>query len=356
VSEGADSSHDPRLRPADPAGTQPKVDPDSLLPRSPLRPEALPEGVVEGEAVEEDATEVAPPGNGAGDLLPERRASGGVGAVAAALPPPPHQARFHFVYGALAALAAAAVAVLVVVLAAGGRHDGSAGLASWSRWQPSQGEVAGAGQIADHVAPQYRQAGRQIVSVQASGMNVGGIPLNVAVREPATKGGAIHDFGSSGFMYRLCGLGPFCSIAEGKASPQRLMLLRREALELALFTFRYLDKADQVVVLLPPPPGERPSQAVFIRRGDVAHELQRPLDRSLAPQTPTAETIGLSPDAGLVDHITAARLFKFSLTAANTANRGFLVLDPVVLSTTASVQQKSGRKPQRKQQNKQPGK
>jgi hypothetical protein len=351
VSDGGDSSRDPRRRPADPAGTQPKVDPDSLLPQSPLRPGALPEGVVEGEAVEDEGTELTP-GAGEGDLLPERRPGGGVGAVAAAPPPPPHQARFHFVYGALAALAAAAVAVLVVVLAGGGADNGSGGLASWSRWHPSQDEVAGANQIAGHVGPQYRLAGRQIVSVQASAMDFEGIPLSVAVREPPTQGGAIHIFDSGGFIYRLCGLGPSCSIAEGKPSPERLMLLRREALELSLYSFRYLDTADQVVVLLPPPPGERPSQAVFIRRGDVERELDRPLDRSLARRTPTVQTIGLSPDAGLVDRITGARMFKFSLTQANTANRGFLVLDPVLVSTTqqqVSAQHKSDQTPQRKQ-------
>ena len=36
----------------------------------------------------------------------------------------------------------------------------------------------------------------------------------------------------------------------------------------------------------------------------------------------------LSPDAPLVDQITTPKLFRFSLTQANTDNRGFIVLDP----------------------------
>ncbi len=42
------------------------------------------------------------------------------------------------------------------------------------------------------------------------------------------------------FQYILCGLGANCSIKGGKASTARHALLRREALELALYTFKYV--------------------------------------------------------------------------------------------------------------------
>ena len=72
MSESRDRPQD--ARPWDPAGTQPKHDPDELLPDAPeplLPPDAE---VVESDAVDEDG----------GDLLPERRAAAGAPAVAAA--------------------------------------------------------------------------------------------------------------------------------------------------------------------------------------------------------------------------------------------------------------------------------
>jgi hypothetical protein len=352
MSEPTESSPDPRSRPADPAGTRPKVDPESLLPQRPLSmprrdtPREQPGDVVEGEAVEVDGDAA---GDG-GDLLPQRRAAGGIGAPAARAAEPPHERRFHFLYGALAALGAAALALVVIVLASGGRSSNDAALAAWSAWRPNSASLAGASQIAGHVSERYRFHGRQLVAVQASAMDFEGIPLTVAVRETAAQGGDIRFFGGSGFIYRLCGLGPSCSIDLGKPSVARKLLLHREALELALYTFRYIDNADQVVVLLPPPPGEKPSQALFFRRSDVTPQLQRPLDDSLAPRTPTVRTITVSPDAPLVDRLTGARLFTFSLTQANTENRGFLVLDPLpVITTTTAPQIAAARKQKQKQ-------
>ncbi|HSD76541.1 MAG TPA: hypothetical protein VLA98_04025 [Solirubrobacteraceae bacterium] len=348
MSEPADTPRDPRRRPADPAGTRPKVDPRSLLPSRPLDAARAGGDVVEGEAVEELDEAVAAaeggdgpaPSGGDGDLLPERRAAAGIGAVAAS-PPPPHQARFHFLYGALAALAAAALAVIAVVAAGGGRDTVTQRLAAWSSWHPTEGDLAGASQIAAHVGRSYRFSGRQLVNVEASAMDFEGIPLSVALRETPAQGGDIRVFGDSGYIYRLCGLGPSCSIADGKPSVERHLLLRREALELALYSFRYLDGADQVVVLMPPPPGQKPSQAVFFRRGDVVSELDRPLAASLASRTPTVRTIRLSRDASLVDRLTGARLFTFSLTQANTENRGFLVLDPITAAAKQPAKQPS---------------
>jgi hypothetical protein len=339
---------DPRERPADPAGTQPKHDPATLVPARALPSGALADGVVEGDAVEVGE---ARPGDGdGGDLLPQRRETGAVGAAAPPKAPPPHSPRFHFLYGALAALAAAAVAAAVVALAGSGGGSSSDGrVASWSTWKPTRGALSGAGQIAGHIGPRYRLDGRQLVSVEASGLSFEGIPLAVAIRQTAAQGGDIRIFDDGGLIYRLCGLGQNCSISTGKASPQRHLLLRREALELALYSFRYLDGIDQVVVLMPPAPGQKPSQAVFFRRADVKRQLAHPLTASLAQRTPTVRTIRVSRDAPLVDRLTGVHLFTFSLTQANTENRGFLVLDPITAQT-------AGKQPAQKQKRPQKGK
>ena len=316
MSEGQDDGRDPRQRPPDPAGTQPKHDPASLLPatRAPL----LPDDVIDAEVVEE--------GRSGGSLLPERRRPGAPIEPAVAARSSPYAPRFHFLTGALVAIAVGALVGLgafILFPAAGGEGQ------RWSAWQPTAPGRAGAQQIAEHVAKAYKLPdGRQMVDVSVTPLEIDGVPLAVAVRESAAQGGDIRVFDDDGLIYRLCGLGPDCAIASGRPSRERHLLLRREALELALYSFRYLDEVQQIIVFMPPRLGQKPSQALFFREGDVARELDRPLTASLSPRAPTVATVTLSPDTPLVDQITTPKIFRFSLTQANTDNRGFIVLDP----------------------------
>ena len=63
--------------------------------------------------------------------------------------------------------------------------------------------------------------------------------------------------GGTTAVYNLCGLGTSCAIAAGTPSLAGELLLRREALELALYTFRYIHGVDSVVAILPPVPPPR---------------------------------------------------------------------------------------------------
>ena len=65
-------------------------------------------------------------------------------------------------------------------------------------------------------------------------------------------------FDDSGVLFNLCGGGQNCSIREGKPTVARSLVLRRESLELALYTFRYIKNINEVVVMLPPAPGQKP--------------------------------------------------------------------------------------------------
>jgi hypothetical protein len=301
--------------PQDPAGTQPRYDPDALLPAEPFR-----DDVVDADVVEEREAE-------RGDLLPARRRPGAAPEPVAPARHSQYAPRFHFLTGALAAIGLAAIAGLVaLVLAPGGGTD--RGL-NWSAWRPTAEGTSGAQQIADHVGSEYKLPdGRQIVNVGVTGLEIQGVPLAVAVRENPAQGGSIKVFDDSGIIFHLCGLGPACAIATGKPSIQRGLLLRREALELALYSFRYLGDVHQVVVFMPPVKGQTPSQALFFREGDVAKELDRPLTASLSPRVPSVSDVTLSPDARLVEQITARKTFNFSLTGDQTSQRGFIVLDP----------------------------
>jgi hypothetical protein len=105
-------------------------------------------------------------------------------------------------------------------------------------------------------------------------------------------------------------------------------------------SFRYLDGVHQIVVFMPPRLGQKPNQALFFREGDVSQVLDRPLTASLSPRVPSVRTVTLSPDASLVDQLTTPKIFQFSLTQANTDNRGFIVLDP--FDATAAAPSGSG--------------
>jgi hypothetical protein len=321
-----DDTKDPRDRPPDPAGTRPKYDPESLVPaqRDSLAPPAI-----ESTAVDEEAEP---------QLLPERIAAAGAPAPAGGAEEAPHAPRFQFLFGALVTLGIAALATVVIIAASGPPESGPTGPA-WSPWRPVDNDSSAPEQIAQHVGREYKLAsGDQLVLVTGGPLEVAGLRLTIALRKPADEGGDISLVDGKGVLYRLCGLGPKCSINKGTPSAERKLLLHREALELALYTFRYTD-ADHVVVLIPPPRGKVPSktpdpnEALFFRRNDVGPELDRPVTATLTRTTPLPSTFERSPDSDLVTRLTGARVFEFSVTPGNLDNRAFLVLQRFANST-----------------------
>jgi len=243
----------------------------------------------------------------------------------------PHATRFQVFTGILLALAIAAVAVAGMVLLEGGAGGGGNDTTAWSAFKPSSdGLDTGAQEIADYVGPQYRLPnGQQIVAVTGGPLQIGDLPLRIAVRHSPADGGQIDLIGGKSVLYRLCGLGPKCAIASGKTSNERGLLMYRESLELALYSFHDLKGVDNVVVFQPPPRGKEPTIALQYRRGEVAGQLARPLRATLPNPVPTPDTIDHSPDTPFVQALTAGNVFKFSLTQANQDTTAFLVLDPV---------------------------
>lgn len=346
---------DPRERPPDPAGTRPKHDPEDLLPARRETVPQLGEAVSLGGSAPQLGTSftAAPPAS------PAAVAAGGGGVVAATpggelaepLPPSSHAPRFQFLLGALGAIAAAGVAIAIAIVAAPRPGPGPA----WSVWHPVSGDVDPAQQIADHVAPEYRlDNGHQIVQIQGGPLSLGGQPAELAIR---TSGAQPALLPGNGVIYELCGSGPSCSIGEGTPSAQRLLLLRREALELALYTFRYVDGVNQVVVTVPPPPPTPGSaaakssgsaaaaasgsaaagassstssinHALLFRPGDVTPELDRPLGFTLGGPTPTVSTVTRSQGAGLVNQLTTHNLYDFSVVTDSQSNPVLLLQPP----------------------------
>jgi hypothetical protein len=312
-------------RPWDPAGTQPKHDPASLLPESsePLLPPDA--EVVESDAIDDDPDR---------DLLPQRHEAAGAPAVAAG--PSEYAPRFQFMTGALVAIGIAAVIGITVAIV--GISPGGDSGPAWSSWKPSTGGLQGATEIAGHIAGAYRDQGKQLVKVDANDISYKGIPLLVAMRKSAEDGGAIQVHDEKGVLYQMCGLGVNCQIDSGKPSKERMLLLRREGLELALYSFRYLKDVKQVVVLIPATPGKAQTIALYFSRDELRPELDRPLTSSLLPTAPTTKTVTLSPDARLVDQTTNPYLF--SLMGSSFNDRGYLVLDPYSPSADRALQKR----------------
>jgi hypothetical protein len=249
-----------------------------------------------------------------------------------------YRGRFAVLYILLAAVAGAAVGTTVVLVERGG----PAPAAAWSEWQPIGSPERRATQIADHVTDSYRlPSGRELAAVTYSGTPTVTGPdgstfqVQAIAIQPDTSGGRaeaddVDALDASGtVMYTLCGLGPSCSVAEGPATTARGTLLRREALELALYSFTYVDGVDSVLVLLPPRPDGQAATAVFLEQSDVRAALSRPLNETLtAPLTPGIGEIE-ADELRVVDRATRQRLCTYGYLQAQDGSP-VMVLTPAV--------------------------
>jgi len=112
-----------------------------------------------------------------------------------------------------------------------------------------------------------------------------------------------------------------------RVSQARGGVLRREALELALYTFKYVDGIDSVLDFVPPRPKARPTYTLFFRRSDFASQLARPLRDTLGVGQAGVTT---APVADRIERLTVPRLFRFKL-AQSSGGGAILVLDPAAL-------------------------
>jgi hypothetical protein len=278
----------------------------------------------------------------------------------------PHAGRFRWMTGLLVALGIAAVVVAVSVAVAGRRSSPSA--ARWSQWKPSEGGALGARDIADFVAPFYRidsvnqlavvtvvnlesaaaAAAQQQAAANGTTSNTTASGLQVAVR-PSPTSSQVSLLSGNTIAYNLCGIGgKNCAIGVGQPSTNRLLLLRREALELALYTFKYISGTQNVVAILPPghteqaatlskkPPAHgaltttKPVDiAVLFVRQELSPLLDHPLADILPEQTPpSVAQMPHAPEAGIVDQLTARGLFSEQLQQAQDGS-SLIVLNPL---------------------------
>jgi hypothetical protein len=261
------------------------------------------------------------------------------------LPPSPYRARFGFITGVLLGCGIAAGVLLLVLLTSGGGSNEEGLARNWSTWHPDTPDsFIGAGEIAKHVQGTYRNEKKKpLASVSSGPIAFGQIPLTVAI--PA--GDDVQVVNGTGVQYTLGGSGKGGLLKDSKPSKQRHRLLRREALELALYSFRYLPNVNMVVTLMPPAPkaeqihpkpkGKKAAaaaakakspryqeQAIFYRPGDLKPQLEVPLKFTMNPTPPTIKSLA-GEEARRVDSLTLSNLFEY-VRQPGQDGRAYLVL------------------------------
>ena len=253
---------------------------------------------------------------------------------AVAAPASPEAHKFRLAAGVLAIIGAGAIAITIIALS-GGRVTNRA----WSSWQPQFSGIAGARQIAGYIAPGYRVSPTQQLAVINVSNSLSGSTL--ILNEGASSAGVLS---GDTLVYTFCGLGPDCSIP-GKPSSERLLLVRLEAFELALYSFRYLSGVDNVVSILPPTeqaatttagtsPALSPTPPASLGKAIVAVEFNRdglqpvlgdPLSDFFPSTPPALGGVPTSQAIATMDYLTANQLFTPS-TETGSDGTQYLVL------------------------------
>jgi hypothetical protein len=254
--------------------------------------------------------------------------------------------RFSLVYALLAAVAAASIAALVVVLT---RPD-AAKAENWSKFKPTGSAIARTRQIATQVSNEYKlKAGRKLATVVPSPLQTTRflqgdsgpvsveVPISTLAAQPDVSTGK-HEEGdfklynaSTTVAYQMCGFGSTaqnCAIS-GTATNARGQLLRREALELALYTLKYVPGTNAVLTYLPPRADQAaPPTSVLVARSDVKEILDRPLTRTL---TPRSIALGEKPaDFTAVDRLTLPHLYTYDYQTLPGDGTAILVLTAAI--------------------------
>ena len=239
--------------------------------------------------------------------------------------------RFLAAYLVLGLIAGAAIAGAFVLFTGTER----ASKTDWAAWYPLGDGATYGQQIADHVGRRYRtENGDQIVGV------VAGVPTwqtpeaylevrAVLIRRLNVNGQAdVRPLPTDEtYMYQLCGLGTLCTVP-GQTTEERHRLLRREALELALYTFKYIDGMKQVIVLLPPRNTKQALTALFLEKDELKSQLDQPLSDTIAePDSPALVKVP-ELETVRVDRLTLPFMFEYAFEALPNASAG-LILTPL---------------------------
>jgi hypothetical protein len=216
---------------------------------------------------------------------------------------------FRLAYGVLALAFWISIAGFVLLVA---RPNHSKPVV-WSTWKPNTQGLNGAREISLRIAPRYKgENGAQLVAVQPHGAQVQGLRLEAIGVRKLNQGGQIDPYiglyrAENTLIYAFCGLQANCGMS-GETTPERERTLRRAALELSLYSFKYLKGVEQVVSLVQSVSAAGTS-AVFLRKSDFEPELKHPLRDTLPlVQVPSANSKN-PKESAVIDALTLANTF-----------------------------------------------
>jgi hypothetical protein len=246
---------------------------------------------------------------------------------------PVQKHHFRFAYAALALAFWVSVAAFVVLLE---RPNHSKPIV-WSHWKPKAQGLDGAHEIALRIASQYRGPnGAQLVAVQEHGPEVQGQPLEAIGVRRLDQSGQINPYiglfhASGTLIYAFCGLQTQCSL-QGDSTASQRRTLRREALELSLYSLEYLHGVDQVVSLVQSV-RDGGMDAVFLRKADLEPELRHPIRDTLPLAVPPQSDQPDPKEAAVVDALTLPNTFPAHFESLPDGD-AILVLDVENQATT----------------------
>jgi hypothetical protein len=225
-------------------------------------------------------------------------------------------ARFAFIYGGLGAILVASIVGVVLVA----RQPGAPKQPAWSTWKPATSSTANmTKEIADHVASQYRigSSGDQLLAIIPSKPEITrntkiSDVSTIAIRTSASSQNFSRIIPTKGNMQmQLCGLGSECSIDRGTATAARERLTRREALELALYTFKYVPSVNALIAYMPPPPGQAPQTLLYLERGNLSDQLKQPISKTLPLTKPPFASQSDTKESATIDRLTLPVEYSF---------------------------------------------
>ena len=252
--------------------------------------------------------------------------------------------RFRIAIFALGILLGVGIAGFVVVAL----HDSpkpapfaiASGAAAGGGWSPTCDTEFGCDrphQIAAYVAPRYQSPdGKHIVGIISGRPTISsqdGVATDVPVILERNDRGSRVVYTApeqdNTVQYSLCGFGTACALT-GKPSVERGDLLRRQALELALLTFRFAPGVESVVTFFPKAAkAADPSYLLFFRRKDYGPQLSKPLAATLGRQAVLKPAQLPEALARSIGKLTSPRVFtyRYQLT-----QQGF----PILMLTPAA--------------------
>jgi hypothetical protein len=241
-----------------------------------------------------------------------------------------YRRHFGFVYFALAVVLGAAGATVVYALVRPGYEPPPA----WSDWKPTGDLATRVSSIQTYVSQHYRFTdGRPLVNIRGAPLQTSdGQPVAaylVRTSTPVGEQDVVINAGD-GLSFSLFGNGKNGAITFGKPSEERGRIVRREALELALYTLKYAHEVGSVVVFLPPLPTKPDRQeALLFRRASLRDQLEAPLAETLSQGS--FNTVTGSANGGerqLLDSLTLPRLYSFTFRQ-DPSGAQLLVLTPL---------------------------